>query len=304
MLSREGRRFMEQAPHLALWPGLCLTIVVYSFNMLGDAMRDLLDPRLRGGGGRLAASDATSVLDLEEPSKEQEASATYRVRLPVGMPRKSVGPRCLRTQSLRRRHPSDSPPPRRAVGRCANGRAAEREPHQVPGGAIDGEPSGFRSAGVAVQGGGALGVVCRQPPRAGGAAGLPSADRAVPPPRVRVLRGLRGRRRCGVPRGAGAAHPVAGQAQLAGGAVPRAACRPAVGSRLAACVSLGALPPQADFFGRWVGSGVEHSSEPAGLAANTYFAKIYFAKNPLPDYLVSYVLAGSSRICGISSAKR
>ena len=55
MLSREGRRFMEQAPWLALWPGLCLTIVVYSFNMLGDAMRDLLDPRLRGGGSRLGA---------------------------------------------------------------------------------------------------------------------------------------------------------------------------------------------------------------------------------------------------------
>ena len=48
MLSREGRRFMEQAPWLALWPGLCLTTVVYCFNMLGDAMRDLLDPRLRG----------------------------------------------------------------------------------------------------------------------------------------------------------------------------------------------------------------------------------------------------------------
>ena len=48
MLSREGRRYMEAAPHLALWPGLCLTIVVYSLNMLGDAMRDLLDPRLRG----------------------------------------------------------------------------------------------------------------------------------------------------------------------------------------------------------------------------------------------------------------
>ena len=59
MLSREGRRFMEQAPWLALWPGLCLTIVVYSFNMLGDALRDLLDPRLRGGGGQLGAGDAT-----------------------------------------------------------------------------------------------------------------------------------------------------------------------------------------------------------------------------------------------------
>ena len=51
MLSREGRKYMEQAPWLALWPGLCLTIVVYSFNMFGDAMRDLLDPRLRGGQG-------------------------------------------------------------------------------------------------------------------------------------------------------------------------------------------------------------------------------------------------------------
>ena len=49
MLSREGRRFMDGAPHLALWPGLALTITVYSLNMFGDAMRDLLDPRLRGG---------------------------------------------------------------------------------------------------------------------------------------------------------------------------------------------------------------------------------------------------------------
>ncbi len=61
MLSREGRRYMEQAPWLALWPGLCLTIVVYSFNMLGDALRDLLDPRLRGGVGRLGARAAGSV---------------------------------------------------------------------------------------------------------------------------------------------------------------------------------------------------------------------------------------------------
>ena len=43
------------APSLALWPGLCLTIVVYSLNMLGDALRDLLDPRLRSGQGRYGA---------------------------------------------------------------------------------------------------------------------------------------------------------------------------------------------------------------------------------------------------------
>ena len=33
------------------WAGLCLTIVVYSLNMFGDAVRDLFDPRLRGGQG-------------------------------------------------------------------------------------------------------------------------------------------------------------------------------------------------------------------------------------------------------------
>ncbi len=51
MLSGEGRKYMEQAPWLALWPGLCLTIVVYALNMFGDAIRDLLDPRMRGGQG-------------------------------------------------------------------------------------------------------------------------------------------------------------------------------------------------------------------------------------------------------------
>ena len=56
MLSREGRKYMESAPWLALWPGLCLTMGVYSLNMFGDAIRDLLDPRLRGGVGRYDAT--------------------------------------------------------------------------------------------------------------------------------------------------------------------------------------------------------------------------------------------------------
>ena len=49
LLSQEGRQFMEMAPWLAFWPGACLALVIYSLNMFGDAMRDLLDPRLRGG---------------------------------------------------------------------------------------------------------------------------------------------------------------------------------------------------------------------------------------------------------------
>ena len=51
MLSQEGRQYMEMAPWLALFPGLALTITVYSLNMFGDALRDLLDPRMRGGEG-------------------------------------------------------------------------------------------------------------------------------------------------------------------------------------------------------------------------------------------------------------
>jgi peptide/nickel transport system permease protein len=48
MLSGSGRTFMFQGPWLALAPGLCLTVVVYATNMFGDALRDILDPRMRG----------------------------------------------------------------------------------------------------------------------------------------------------------------------------------------------------------------------------------------------------------------
>ncbi len=48
MLSGSGRAYMYQGPWLALAPGLCLTFVVYAIAMLGDALRDLLDPRMRG----------------------------------------------------------------------------------------------------------------------------------------------------------------------------------------------------------------------------------------------------------------
>ena len=41
---------MEMAPHLALWPEVCLTVVVYSLNMFGDAVRDLLDFDAEAGG--------------------------------------------------------------------------------------------------------------------------------------------------------------------------------------------------------------------------------------------------------------
>ncbi|HEX2440465.1 MAG TPA: ABC transporter permease [Methylomirabilota bacterium] len=50
MLSGSGRSFMYYAPWMALFPGAAISLAVFGFNMLGDALRDVLDPRLRGRG--------------------------------------------------------------------------------------------------------------------------------------------------------------------------------------------------------------------------------------------------------------
>jgi len=49
MLSGSGRTYMFRAPWMAIWPGVAISLAVFGFNMLGDALRDVLDPRLRGG---------------------------------------------------------------------------------------------------------------------------------------------------------------------------------------------------------------------------------------------------------------
>lgn len=52
MLGGFGRSYMFLAPWMVIWPGLALSIVVYGVNMFGDAVRDLLDPRLRLAGSK------------------------------------------------------------------------------------------------------------------------------------------------------------------------------------------------------------------------------------------------------------
>ena len=47
MLSGKTQRYMTEAPWLAIFPGLAITLVVFGFNFLGDALRDILDPKLR-----------------------------------------------------------------------------------------------------------------------------------------------------------------------------------------------------------------------------------------------------------------
>jgi peptide/nickel transport system permease protein len=51
MLSR-GRQYMTIAPWLVLAPGLAIMLAVLGFNLLGDAQRDLLDPRRAAARGR------------------------------------------------------------------------------------------------------------------------------------------------------------------------------------------------------------------------------------------------------------
>ena len=64
MLSRSSRQYMLQAPWMAFWPGLCLGVVVYGINMLGDALRDIFDPRLRGGLGKYGGLNQKKITKL------------------------------------------------------------------------------------------------------------------------------------------------------------------------------------------------------------------------------------------------
>ena len=50
MLSSTGRAFMEQAPWLAIFPGMAISLAVLGFNLFGDTLRDAWDPKLRRRG--------------------------------------------------------------------------------------------------------------------------------------------------------------------------------------------------------------------------------------------------------------
>ena len=48
MLSGASQKYIRRAPWMAIYPGIAISLAVFGFNMLGDAVRDVLDPRLRG----------------------------------------------------------------------------------------------------------------------------------------------------------------------------------------------------------------------------------------------------------------
>ena len=79
MLSGPGREHMLTAPWIAIWPGVALSVVVYGVNMLGDAVRDILDPRLRGGSGRYGVRSRK----VQQRSTKTEKARTPAVAAPA-----------------------------------------------------------------------------------------------------------------------------------------------------------------------------------------------------------------------------
>ncbi len=47
MLQGGAEEYVESAPWVAIWPGIAISLAVFGFNLFGDAIRDMLDPRLR-----------------------------------------------------------------------------------------------------------------------------------------------------------------------------------------------------------------------------------------------------------------
>ena len=84
MLSGPGRTNMFLAPWMAIWPGLALSIVVYGVNMFGDAVRDILDPRLRGGVGRFGVKVEKRDSGTRESEEAEGKQLTETQNVEVG----------------------------------------------------------------------------------------------------------------------------------------------------------------------------------------------------------------------------
>jgi peptide/nickel transport system permease protein len=71
MLSATGLEYMYLSPWMVVWPGLALTVTVYGVNIFGDALRDILDPRLRGGIGRYGVKVKKKVVKVPQISTDR-----------------------------------------------------------------------------------------------------------------------------------------------------------------------------------------------------------------------------------------
>jgi len=73
----EGRKLLITAPHASIVPGVMIFIIVMSINLLGDGVRDALDPRLRSGA--LERPSAVTRLDRKLPHEAQSVQSLLEV---------------------------------------------------------------------------------------------------------------------------------------------------------------------------------------------------------------------------------
>jgi peptide/nickel transport system permease protein len=59
LMASTGRQYLQTEPHIATFPGLAIMLTVLGFNLLGDGLRDALDPRARRRGAQRNASHNT-----------------------------------------------------------------------------------------------------------------------------------------------------------------------------------------------------------------------------------------------------
>jgi peptide/nickel transport system permease protein len=63
LITNQGREHMFDAAQLCIVPGIAITLLVFASNMFGDAIRDILDPRLKGGVGSYNSKKLKRMLD-------------------------------------------------------------------------------------------------------------------------------------------------------------------------------------------------------------------------------------------------
>jgi peptide/nickel transport system permease protein len=80
MLSSSAITYMYSAPWMVIWPGLFLTLLIFSVNMFADALRDLVDPKLRGNAG---------ASDFRLPGKKliHRITKGYNIQIRIGKER-------------------------------------------------------------------------------------------------------------------------------------------------------------------------------------------------------------------------
>lgn len=76
MITNQGKANMYLMPMLAVYPGICIALLVFGATMFGDAVRDLLDPRLKGGVGTYNTKKLNAITaKMKEKYHPEEAAA-------------------------------------------------------------------------------------------------------------------------------------------------------------------------------------------------------------------------------------